>query len=390
MSFSFAFDVEDANEDHELAEDVAKLSLATAPAAIADLADDEAASCLPHAQEPLSSLLDTLPPLISYTPVTVALSSPSAASPTTTLLRRDLFDARFQVISQDELEDDSEGEEEQEGQEGGEARQDKGKAREHFVDEESDLVKGVYEGGLKTWECSLDLVDCLYSKHLAGPLGQAGEVDSVRGKSFLEIGCGTALPTCAVFARLIAEVQRAPSSPDGPRPKPTRIHLQDYNTQVLSLITLPNLLLSYAQSFFPAPSDPSSETPAGDIEITPEFLSSFESLLETEAIELEFFSGDWRGFHPAEAYDVVLTSETIYALPSLPPLLDLLQASCRSKGETECLVACKRVYFGVGGGEQEFRRRVEGRGGKVGIVWGEGEGEGRSKGVGRVVMSVEW
>jgi len=30
-----------------------------------------------------------------------------------------------------------------------------------FLDAPSDLVPGVYEGGLKTWECSLDLVDYL-------------------------------------------------------------------------------------------------------------------------------------------------------------------------------------------------------------------------------------
>ena len=30
-----------------------------------------------------------------------------------------------------------------------------------FLDAPSDLVPGVYEGGLKTWECSLDLVEHL-------------------------------------------------------------------------------------------------------------------------------------------------------------------------------------------------------------------------------------
>lgn len=185
----------------------------------------------------------------------------------------------------------------------------------------------------------------------------------------------------------------------------TRIHLQDYNKQgtflaltvhlpltpdhpVLSLITLPNLLLAYAKDL--AFADPTSNVPAGDIELTPEFLASFESMLATERIELRFFSGDWRGMAiPAgEQYDAVLTSETIYSLPSLAPLLDLVQAAC--KPETTCLVACKRIYFGVGGGENEFRRRVAERHGEVETVWGEGEGEGRTKGVGRVVMSVKW
>ena len=31
-----------------------------------------------------------------------------------------------------------------------------------FLDAPSDLVPGVYEGGLKTWECSLDLVEHLH------------------------------------------------------------------------------------------------------------------------------------------------------------------------------------------------------------------------------------
>ncbi len=41
----------------------------------------------------------------------------------------------------------------------------------------SDLVKGVYEGGLKTWECALDLVAYL-----------AEQKDSFDGKRVLEVG----------------------------------------------------------------------------------------------------------------------------------------------------------------------------------------------------------
>lgn len=90
---------------------------------------------------------------------------------------------------------------------------------------------------------------------------------------------------------------------------------------------------------------------------------------------------------PQAKYDLVLTSETIYSLPSLPALLSLLQST--ASPTTTTLVACKRIYFGVGGGELEFRRRVEEREGKVETVWGEMEGQG-TKGVGRVVMRVEW
>lgn len=87
------------------------------------------------------------------------------------MLRRDLFDARFQLISQDEIDEQS-------------GNGTKGKEREEFnVDEATDLVKGVYEGGLKTWECSLDLVDYLDTIGC----GLTGEEEMVRGKSVLEV-----------------------------------------------------------------------------------------------------------------------------------------------------------------------------------------------------------
>jgi protein-histidine N-methyltransferase len=182
------------------------------------------------------------------------------------------------------------------------------------------------------------------------------------------------------------------------------------------LITLPNLLLTYAHHVIvtraataPAPdadeeqtSDSSTTTTPqfkgpGELDVTPEFLESFESLLEHEGIDLEFSEGDWSGMSEnlgrgGKGFDIVLTSETVYSLPSLPPLLNLLEsAATKGKGEEHlCLVACKRIYFGVGGGELEFRRRVEERGGKVESVWGEGTGKGKSEGVGRTVLKVEW
>jgi len=132
--------------------------------------------------------------------------------------------------------------------------------------------------------------------------------------------------------------------------------------------------------------------------VTPEFLASFEALLERENIELRFSEGDWAGMartvrdDDGERYDVVLTSETVYAVESLPALLDLLEAATARGGAVDalCLVACKRIYFGVGGGELEFRRRVEERGAEVEAVWGAGEGKGKSSGVGRTVMRVRW
>ncbi|GAA6051147.1 hypothetical protein JCM3770_002562 [Rhodotorula araucariae] len=390
MSFSFAFDIAAAELDDDLAVSTASLdqldiNVSAPPAA--------STSAVPHRQVPLDDLLATLPPLLSYTPVTVPLSptKTTAGGRNATLLRRDLFDARFQVLNQDELAADD-------------AVEGKGKQKEEvFIDEHTDLVKGVYEGGLKTWECSLDLVDCLDQRGFA--IDAELDTERVRGKGILEVGCGTAVPSCALFARLLNEIRLKPTAEGAPAPRKTRIHLQDYNKQVLSLITLPNLLLTYAQHLASPPRAPEAddEPPAaaqpGELDVTPEFLASFEDLLARENVELRFFEGDWAGMDETvraagDAFDLVLTSETVYSVASLAPLLDLLEAATLAGGDEGddalCLVACKRIYFGVGGGELEFRRRVEERGGKVETAWGEGEGKGRSSGVGRTVMSVKW
>ena len=44
---------------------------------------------------------------------------------------------------------------------------------------ESDLVSGLYEGGLKVWECSFDLVDYVFENK-----------QIVADKRVLELGCG--------------------------------------------------------------------------------------------------------------------------------------------------------------------------------------------------------
>ncbi len=73
-------------------------------------------------------------------------------------MRRDLFDARFQLLAQ--------GRDEQAA----------------LVDAPADLVPGVYEGGLKTWECALDLAAYLDRDVLGAQAGRR-----VRGLRVLEV-----------------------------------------------------------------------------------------------------------------------------------------------------------------------------------------------------------
>ncbi|KDQ63440.1 hypothetical protein JAAARDRAFT_169261 [Jaapia argillacea MUCL 33604] len=370
--FKFNFSVDDADvaEDDDTA-----IPISPNPKSETSIVED------PFREIPLSLLLESLPESISYSPIYIPLS---CYPPNQILIaRRDLFDARFQIISTDSLVNDS-------------ALQ--------YLDAPSDLVPGVYEGGLKTWECSLDIVDYLHSTSL-----------EFRGKRILEVGCGTAIPSLYILTQLF-------SSP--PSEKATEIHLQDYNESVLELVTLPNIILAWyfsPLSHVYKSQHPSTEphplisTPS-DISLPHTLQSAFLSSLHSHNIQIRFFSGSWSTFHTDRKYDVVLTSETIYRAESLPSLVRLLSDACadvksadvgvyvdvemtgsRSNGSL-CLVAAKLVYFGVGGGVEEFLKAVGalssnkgqsvqsdgGKGGKVETVW---EKQG---GVARKIMHVLW
>ncbi|KAI0074995.1 hypothetical protein K474DRAFT_1625223 [Panus rudis PR-1116 ss-1] len=343
----------------------------------------------------------------SYSPLIVPLGNGQSV----TLARRDLFDARFQLIAQDVPV-------EKDGDDTSDAASSIPDLE--FLEAPSDLVPGVYEGGLKTWECSLDLVTCVHN---------ILRTTSLVGTSVLELGCGTAIPSLYLLHRLFD----APPSPS------TRqiIHLQDYNGLVFRLVTLPNIIITWymspASSTFrasfaesattPSESDPDADgdpetlppvdpSEPGELPMTPQLISAFKSSLQEYGIDLSFFAGSWQTFNlnalGRDKYDIILTSETIYRPESLPSLVELMRKVClgpedeslarlsesklsldSSKSGIDpgytCLVAAKLVYFGVGGGVAEFIRAVEDDGkGKVEIIWEKKEGVKRS------VMRVIW
>jgi protein-histidine N-methyltransferase len=105
------------------------------------------------------------------------LSIPLSSGAHVVLARRDLFDARFQLIAGDES--DAIGE----TVGGTDVKEPRNvQSALEFLDSPSDLVPGLYEGGLKTWECSLDLVDCLDSFQKS-----QGICMDIRGKRVLEV-----------------------------------------------------------------------------------------------------------------------------------------------------------------------------------------------------------
>ncbi|KAF9583047.1 Histidine protein methyltransferase 1, partial [Lunasporangiospora selenospora] len=241
----------------------------------------------------------------------------------------------------------------------------------------SDLVKGVYEGGLKTWECAIDLVAYL-----------ADQKENYDDKKVLELGCGSALPGVYILTKS----------------NTVQVDLQDYNDSVLKLVTLPNVLLNthLRPDQHPAEEeeddDDEKETEAdktkdkdgetGDDddeeddedEMEPEgnsdedfegseldFPASDEDrtkLLQKVSAQSRFIMGDWGGLvklmdfqSDADKYDLILTSETIYAEESHQKLYDTIKNSLKRDGKA--LVAAKTFYFGVGGDILSFRRLIE-------------------------------
>ncbi|KAJ7252118.1 hypothetical protein B0H12DRAFT_1202650 [Mycena haematopus] len=327
----------------------------------------------PFAELSLSQLLDSLPPLITYSPLYIPLSS---SRKNATLARRDLFDARFQLIS-----------EERDNEPSAETSSETPAPTSAlgFLDAPSDLLPGVYEGGLKTWECSLDLVGYLDS--LWDP-----NSSYFSGKRILEVGCGTGIPSVYLLSCLFC----------GDPNVNTHVLLQDYNASVLELITFPNIILAWYMS--PASADyraadaeclPGDPAIPGELTITPSLKSAFTASLTKLGISLAFFSGSWEflatHFRSVNAkHDIVLTSETIYRTEALPALIQLLRQACTDT-QPLCLVAAKVLYFGVGGGVSEFLRTLQsnamvdkGSSGTAETVWE------RKLGVGRKIMRIDW
>ncbi|CAH9133060.1 unnamed protein product [Cuscuta epithymum] len=199
--------------------------------------------------------------------------------------------------------------------------------KEVFGLSDSDLVPGRYEGGLKLWEGSLDLVKILNSEVKEEKL-------SFIGKRVLELGCGHGLP--GIFA--ISQAAAA-------------VHFQDFNAEVLRCLTIPNVNANTQQM-------------------------GISSVKKSSEAELRYFAGDWSDIHcilplthdndisegqtvnGTACYDIILMAETVYSMSALPSLYKLVE-KCTSSPHGVVYVAAKKHYFGVGGGSRRFVSMVE-------------------------------
>lgn len=175
--------------------------------------------------------------------------------------------------------------------------------------QKTDLQPNVYEGGMKVWECSMDLVHFLAKQQL-------------KYSSVLEIGCGNALPACYLFRVALQQKQT-----------PFHLFLTDFNDFVIQQAAIPNVILNAAAVMEEEPS--------------------------TQAIvnHVQFGHGDWLNLQLPRPVDLVLASETLYSQQAAEETALLLSRHLSDTGSA--LVATKRFYFGVGGGTDAFRAASE-------------------------------
>jgi protein-histidine N-methyltransferase len=296
-------------------------------------------------QHDLRELYSTLPDRLCY-------STAQIVSPTGKVLllpRRELFDIRVQLMS--------------------EASSDNDNDTTLSQLQSTDLAPNVYEGGFKTWECSVDLSSLLLDR---GPRKDIDEV--VRCDGIVELGAGSALPSLTLFQHCLRNGISQTFT------------LTDYNSSVLRLVTLPNLILTWATCTSPPLIDLTAE-PSGDFENIPALLPEFLSSLAASRIQLSFISGPW-GETLASLGSLILASETIYSPASTTAFVDLLIHLLRRTKMAKAIVAAKRFYFGVGGSVDHLKEVCAEKGAVAYEVENSGV-PGMDSGVGRALIEVQ-
>jgi protein-histidine N-methyltransferase len=272
--------------------------------------------------------------------------------------------------------------------------------------ENGDLSTGIYEGGFKTWECAIDLATYVLYEFSANQIYQ-------QNLSIIELGAGSAVPSLALCTSFLEAQSRAPESQISfSGTGRLSLTLCDYNEEVLRLCTAPNLLLNH---YFASSTTELAPEAEGDLDIEDlggeRFINQNVKALSTRNVYVDFISGSWGTdfvnlltIPPPVTKDttepsnlLILASETIYSPGTLATftstLLSLLRAhnsttttnhqSSHSPPSARALIAAKKLYFGVGGGIDEFIREATSSGAKCEVVF-----ESKDTGVGRVIVEV--
>ena len=167
------------------------------------------------------------------------------------------------------------------------------------VPENTDLISGKYEGGIKIWECDEDLLQFLPSIYN----------DTWKNKNILDMGCGHGLPGIYLLLKGINE-----------------ICFQDFNKEVLD-----NITKNYIN------------------QLKENLGLNFEN-------KIKFVDGDWGMFQYDKKFDIIISGDTLYNNQNYEKIYNLIKNNLNKDGEA--YFASKRFYFGVGGGSSEFKQFI--------------------------------
>ncbi|ANB12527.1 Hpm1p [Sugiyamaella lignohabitans] len=338
MSFQFGFSGDDIEED-EVVQDVSGGSGVVDYRAFMETEPAIELDYVPKLYTTEELLLPQSPIRMSYSLVRLADNN-EGRDEVLAVPRRDLYDVKYQLMKQDSL-----------------------SATEEILlgTTNEDVRATTYEGGLKVWECTFDLVQVLKTE-----LGSGFDV-----RTFLELGCGAAIPSSYLFYRILT------SGATG-----IKLVLADYNDSVLRLVTAPNMFLTWVVFKM----NESKVVPdVNEVDITPELIDEFHQDMARRNIQIQYVSGAWSPQFVKlldQKFQLILASETIYSLDTLPVFTDTLLNSLPSSDQGHALVAAKKIYFGVGGGIPDFVTALESRQITHNVVFED------SAGVGRAVLKV--
>ena len=171
----------------------------------------------------------------------------------------------------------------------------------------------------------------------------------------------------------------------------------DYNDAVLRLVTLPNIILTWAETHEehddPTPNLDSSSK--DDMIISPSIIFRFKSEMEAKGINFVLLSGPWS---PALAElippssstlgSVILAAETIYSPASTAAFVDLVITILKRVKMAKAMVGAKRLYFGVGGSVDGLKEACREKGAVAYEIENHGV-PGMDSGVGRALIEVQ-
>ena len=185
-----------------------------------------------------------------------------------------------------------------------------------------DLIPGQYEGGIKVWECSLDL--CTFLPNYVGWY-------DLSNVSVLEIGCGHGLPGLYFLLR------------------GAKVLFQDFNKEVLDKIT--NNYINQIKDNYDLELFDNAAFISGD-------WLDFINKLDNKDFDCNSFNT--KEYISKNKFDIIISADTIYNPENYDSFYSIIKNKLNNPGI--CFVCSKKFYFGVGGGTSQFMDYIKNKG----------------------------